>query len=247
MKYVNPHASRCKSFTWQGETFPSIAAFCRRFGVSPEAVYDRLKRGITGPELAKRRLRQHLGLLFLLCLIPIARADVMIAWSDVTLFNDGTPIPDGTAVMYFLYSAPCVTDPAAPADAATFTRISDTPLTTNSYSWSQPVGCTQYRVSAVVNSFEGDISQPISVIVTGPPATPQPPTAQQVVSSTDLAAYRMRQSVDGYTMVPYGTVAAGTVCDTTRTLDGYHLVPRSSVTLTSKVDVLPLVSWAHCQ
>jgi hypothetical protein len=71
---------------------------------------------------------------------------------------------------------------------------------------------------------------------------PNPPTGLMV---TEVTAYKMRQSVDGFSFVAVGTVPLGTACND---LDasGMHVIPRASVKLSSRFDTMPLVVFAKC-
>jgi hypothetical protein len=83
--------------------------------------------------------------------------------------------------------------------------------------------------------------------VTVPAPKPSPPSGvSATVSATNPTAYKMRQSVDGYSFVAIGTVAPGTSCDVNHSADGLTPVPRSAVTLASRFDTLPLVVFAKC-
>lgn len=48
---------RRRPITHNGVTYPSIAAFCRAFGLGQNAVMHRLRRGLTGDQLAAKDLR----------------------------------------------------------------------------------------------------------------------------------------------------------------------------------------------
>lgn len=87
---------------------------------------------------------------------------------------------------------------------------------------------------------ESDPSNVLSKTVLS--AKPMPPTGLAV---TSMIAYKMRQTVDGFTFVAIGSVAAGTQCSDL-SAQGFNVVPRSAVKLTSKFDTLPLIAWAVC-
>lgn len=104
---------------------------------------------------------------------------------------------------------------------------------------SPPVADGAYCVSVQtqVGSVLSDYTVPAQVtLATAPPPGP-------VVK--DGIAYKMRQAVDGYTFVPIGSVPVGTPC-LASSADGFNLIARANVTLTSKFDTLPLVVFAKC-
>jgi hypothetical protein len=59
-------------------------------------------------------------------------------------------------------------------------------------------------------------------------------------------AYKQRQAVDGVTYVAIGSVPIDTACTMSGQAGGYMIVPRASVKLASRFDVLPVTAWAHC-
>jgi hypothetical protein len=52
----NFHTLNAKPITLDGTVYPSITAFARKFGLHPNAVTERLKRGVTGKDLAAKSL-----------------------------------------------------------------------------------------------------------------------------------------------------------------------------------------------
>ena len=81
----------------------------------------------------------------------------------------------------------------------------------------------------------------VAVATIAQPA-PNPP----VLKTVDVTAYKMRQSIDGFSFVTIGTVPLGIECNAALNADGVYVVPRSSVKLASKFDTLPLVTFAKC-
>lgn len=76
------------------------------------------------------------------------------------------------------------------------------------------------------------------------PPTPNPP----VITLTSIAptVYRQRDTVDGFTLVAFGTAPLGTPCNPALECNGLHVIPRAAVTPASKFDTLPLKVFAQC-
>lgn len=45
-----------RPITHKGVTYPSVQAFCRKFGLGQSAVFHRLSRGVTDEELSAKKL-----------------------------------------------------------------------------------------------------------------------------------------------------------------------------------------------
>lgn len=83
----------------------------------------------------------------------------------------------------------------------------------------------------------------------GPP--PEPPCCLVVVEP-DLTAYAFSQSNDLFTLFPVGTVPAGTVCDSTQSVDdnnfdeALYLVPRNEVSWANSASSEWPIVFAKC-
>lgn len=169
-----------------------------------------------------------------------------VSWTARTINGDGSAFATGTTLTYNLYAAPqgqTLTQVAKDLTTLTTTRTNVVFGTTYCYA------LTAVAHVAGVASAESAQSAPVCGTPLQPiPATPAAPGNVQVaaVQAADTHAYRMRQAVDGYTWVAFGTVPPGTACDATHEADGYMLVPRASVTLANRFDAYPLLSWAKC-
>lgn len=86
--------------------------------------------------------------------------------------------------------------------------------------------------SAASNVVKTTVAQP----------APNPP----VLVTVDMTAYKMRQSIDGFSFVAIGTVPLGVECKGDMPADGFYVVPRANVKLTSRFDTLPLITFAKC-
>lgn len=165
-----------------------------------------------------------------------------LTWTAPTQNTDGTDIPAtgplslaSSRVEWFQCASAQSAWPAspsnatvpAPATAYTVTGLADGQLFCFRVRWANVAGTS----SAYSNVGTKQI----------PVTTPNPP----VLTVVQTTAYRMRQSVDGFEMVSLGTVPLGTECGT-KSVDGYYIVPRSAVTLTSRFDTKPLLTFARC-
>lgn len=86
--------------------------------------------------------------------------------------------------------------------------------------------------SAMSNPVQGTVAAPV----------PNPGS----ITVTVPVAFKMRQTIDGFSFVSIGSVPIGTPCDATHSVDGKYLVPRAKVTLTSRFDTMPLIVFAEC-
>lgn len=163
--------------------------------------------------------------------------DVKITCTSPTTNTDGTPITAAQGILTFnLYgglSGQTKQKLVTGAATCSFTRTSVAP------------GTQEYQVTAVTGTVESALSSIASVVVA--PPTPNPPTGVAAsVQASNTSAYKMRQAVDGFSFVAIGTIPVGTACDMTHNVDGYSVIARSNVTLTSRFDTLPLVVYAKC-
>lgn len=104
-----------------------------------------------------------------------------------------------------------------------------------------PSGTNYWAVTAVSSTgVESAKSAVVSKAVPDP--TPNPPTGLTV---SNVTAYKMRQTIDGYSFVAIGTVPLGTQCKG-QSIDGLSIVPRDAVVMASKLDTKPLIAFAAC-
>jgi hypothetical protein len=102
-----------------------------------------------------------------------------------------------------------------------------------------------FDLTTLAGSGESAHTNEVSVTIVAPLPSP-PGNVTIAVLAADNTAYKMRQAVDGFQMVKIGTVPIGTSCDSTHNVDGYSLIQRSNVALTSRFDTMPLVVYAKC-
>ena len=156
---------------------------------------------------------------------PVPSNGAALSWNPPTKNTDGSNITKAiTFTVYDNGTAVCTTSNVTAGLA------------------SLSVGAHPFTVTAKTADGESAASNIATKTVL--PSPPNPPTNLLVNGS--LTAYKQRFSVDGIQMVAIGKIAPGTACDASHVTDGYNLVPRSAVTLSSKFDTLPLVVWASC-
>lgn len=186
-------------------------------------------------------MRYVFAIASLLLAVTASAADINWKWDAPTKWEDGTAIQSGTPLAYRVYAAL----QGQPKKLLTTTAV--TGLTWKQAGVAPGVWCAE--LTAIGNGAEGQHSLEGCATVTAPPApkpaAPGAPTGE-VVLIADNSAYKMRQAVDGYSFVSIGRIPVGTSCSVDHSADGYSLVPRSNVTLTSRFDTMPLVVFAKC-
>lgn len=136
-----------------------------------------------------------------------------------TAYTDGTPISG--AITYRFYRG-------TTAGSQT-TASPDQPSC--AYTWpGLAVGTHYFSATAIVDGEESERSNVASKVIV---ATPNPPTNLTV--QADTTAFVIVKSRDRVALVPVGTVAPGTSCDSTQQILGRFVVPRASVTFASSV------------
>lgn len=182
---------------------------------------------------------QFLALIVLAFLFHSAHAGTLnVAWTAPATCADGTATSGCATTGYKVYSGPCgqakttvIASPAASALTASIPNL--------------PPGKICVDMTTLAGTAESDHSNEVSATIPAP--LPNPPgNVTATVQVADNSAYKMRQSIDGFTFVAIGTIPPGTNCDTSHNVDGYSVVARSNVTLTSRFDTLPLVVYAKC-
>jgi hypothetical protein len=183
-------------------------------------------------------VRYLLGLLLLASSAAIA-ADLNVTWKNAAVYTDGSSMPSTDIVSSTV---------SCGLNQTTLTLTVTAQGAAQSATVPGALSGKVYVCGVVTNSkSNGSSAIAFSNNVTTPAPKPSPPSGVTLtVSATDTTAYKMRQSVDGYSFVAIGTVNAGTACDATHSADGYSPVPRANVKLASKFDTLPLVAFAKC-
>lgn len=173
-------------------------------------------------------------LAFALNLLPAAHgADVSLTWTAPTQNTDGSALTNLQS--YKVYRA------ATQAGLATAPVLATVPAPASGYhDLTAGVGTWYYSVTA--RSAAGVESiQSNSVSVTIVPPAPNPPGN---LNATRVA-YTILKQPDRLVMIPVGTVAANTPCDTSQPVGtGYYVVPNAAVTWTGTTR--PVVVVAQC-
>lgn len=162
------------------------------------------------------------ALLLLLVSGNVLAGSALASWEAPTQNTDGTPIV--LPLTYTLYGGVQGQPKVALATVSSLSYQHTT----------APNGVTYcYQVTAIAGGEESAPTGEGCKVMVG-------------LAVTVTTAYRMRLKVDGYDMVPLGTVPLGTSCVEGKTVDGLSPVPRDSVTLTSRFDTKPVVIFAKC-
>lgn len=159
-------------------------------------------------------------------------------WTKPTQNTDGSALTDGTG--YKVYAAQTA------AGLATATPVTVTGINTLTYTVTGlSAGTWYFGVKTTATSGDSAMTNPASTVI--PATAPLPPsglTASPVVIAA--TAYKLRQAVDGLSLVAIGTIPIGTPCDAQNTVNGYSLVPRAAVKMASAFDTKPLITLASC-
>lgn len=183
------------------------------------------------------------GLLLVLAIsafapLPAMAAPVPLTCTAPTKYTDGTSIAVGTPITFKFYRG---TTAAAAASATTPVATATTCAATDNAG----PGQWFYVATATVGGVESARTSAVTITVPNP--TPEAPTnLQATVQVADTNAYKLRQSVDGFQLVAFGTVPVGTACDVSKVVNGYALVPRAAVTPRTRFEPLPLMAFAKC-
>lgn len=165
-------------------------------------------------------------------------------WVPPTQNTDGTPLTDLAG--YNIYRGTTAANlvrikSVGPA----VTTLDDPGLATGTYVYA----VTSVNASSQESAKSATASAAVNGSITSASATaaiqsiPNPPTGLTVVN---VVAYKMRQSVDGFSFVAVGTIPLGTACNEQLPASGFNVVPRASVKMASRFDTLPLVVFAKC-
>lgn len=190
------------------------------------------------------------GITLLLCAMSAAQAGEATLYWEPPLFNtDGTPADDiaGYVVTW-----------GKGSDYRTHSNVSD--MNWDGYRWAYIQNLEPGRWYFSVRAYntqrtesdavtvDKEIVGPAPVVIDAPtpvpppPRTPAPPTNVRVSSPI---AYTIQQKADSVQLVRSGTVPLGTTCDTTQTVNGLNVVPRSAVTLTKYKSAKVVLAECH--
>lgn len=181
----------------------------------------------------RQALAALLTLALFFCVTMAWAGTATLTWTNPTTRTDGTPV---TVAQVKVYRG---------ATCAAQTVIATIPVASSYTDTSAPAGSNCYAVTALdAGGLESPKSATATLVV--PVAPPSAPTGLAgVVQVSDTGAYKLRQSVDGFAFVRIGTVPAGTAC-LDQSVGEYAVVPRGTVTLASRFDTLPLITFAKC-
>ena len=169
-------------------------------------------------------------LLLLVFVAPAMAGDVTLSWTPATQNDDGTDYtnPDGYIIDY---------GQASGAYTETV-RIANPDVT--SYVIEDLASGRWYFAAKSVNT-DGIESIYSAEVFKDVVAAPNPPSGFTVQDET---VYGISQSLDVVTLFPVGTVAVGSACDGSMSVNGHYRVPRDDVTFPTTVQ--PPVVFALC-
>jgi hypothetical protein len=169
------------------------------------------------------------------CLLSTTTAqsgEATLTWEPSTQLTDGSSYYDRSAYKIYYGLAPSNLDQI---------------IVTGANSTSQVVsglapGSWYFGISAISNSHgESALSGIVSLTLQAPLPTPLAPQGLTIKANT---VYTLVKRVDGFLLIPAGTVPLGTPCDGTQQVNGFYVVPRSKVAWLGSVK--PDVVVAKC-
>jgi hypothetical protein len=176
-----------------------------------------------------RRILTTVAALFITLPHTVRAAETTLSWTPPITNTNGTPLTNlaGYRIYYgqgTLGQTIQVMNPAA----TSFVVNGLTPGT-----WS-------FEVTAYTAQAESARSNRVQRTFLEAPTVPNAP----VVQAGALTVYTIVKRVDGFVLLPVGTVPAGTQCDPSQSVNGRYAVPRAVVTWTGSTR--PDVVVANC-
>lgn len=172
---------------------------------------------------------------------PITIGKAILYWTNPTTNEDNTAIPatgQGALATTTLEYGVCTITGAFGTKQGQITVAAPAALATVNMTVAQEY-C--FRAAAVNNLGGTSIWSNVATKINTPLA-PAQPTNLHV--GANLTAYVIGQNSNRVTMVPVGTVAAGTACDSKYSVMGMNVVPQASVSFASPSDAV--VVFAKC-
>jgi hypothetical protein len=165
-----------------------------------------------------------------------------VSWTPPVQNTAGQPLVGELALTgYSIYHH---IEPITSANRAAATKT-DVSAEANEYTFNLSGGSTgltyYFRVTAINIAGESALSAEVSKFIKADSTVPEPP-GNIIVSET--IAYTIVKRVDGFVMLPVGTVPPNTPCIVEQTINGYYVVPRTSVTWSG--NIRPDVVVAKC-
>lgn len=162
-----------------------------------------------------------LGLLLALVSGQAAAATKTVSWHNPTQNTDESSLPpeliQQTTVVW------AATQAGLPA--STLTKVVTGPATSTSISLNPGTWFVAAKTTAK-NGNTSVLSAAVQLTVSDP--VPNPPTGV-TVTAVETTAFQVIGTLDKFTLLPVGTVPAGTACNPTQSVNGHYGVPRASV------------------
>ena len=172
--------------------------------------------------------------------------EATLTWTHPTQYVDATPLPLANIARTEIQYAKCNAARTGFLSGATPVIGSVAPPPATGTIAGLTAGTWCFRARTVTTASESSVWSGFvsTVIVDDPvPAIPTPPT-DLTVNPTVRTAYSLVKRVDRLVLAAVGTVAPGTACVPTQQVNGYFVVPRSSVIWSGSVK--PDVVVATC-
>ena len=169
---------------------------------------------------------------------PAFSANLLVTWKNGTTYTDGSVMPATDIVSSTV---------ACGLTQTTLTLTATVPGALQTASIPGALAGKVYVCGVMTNSRNnGSSATAFSNNATVPAPAPSPPTGVGLTVTADTTTYKLRQAVDGISLVSIGTLAPQTACDASQSVNGYFRVPRAAVKLASRFDTLPLTVYAQC-
>ena len=164
-----------------------------------------------------------------------ANGSALVSWIAPTQNTDNTPLINlaGFEIFHSTSVAGLLT--------ATPIILNDKLLTTYTIT-GLPAGSRYYAMKAFdTNGVRSDMTNSVTNVVTIPAGSatatvtvttkPKPP----VIVTVSVVVYNVIKKIDGFVLLPVGTIPLDTECNPNQTINGYNVVPRSKVTWSGSV------------
>jgi len=187
-------------------------------------------------------------IILLLFSFSVIAGEMTLTWTNATSMTDDSLIPTD------------VSDPNSLAKTeieygtCSVVNVPEEPYTTVVVDTTTPGAQESFKIDTIEpgvwcvwakhqlkNGVYSAYSAPVSKTILDTPVVPDPPTDFNTI---ETIAYTLVKQIDRFILLPVGTVAVGTKCDPTQYVNGYYVVPITSVTFSGTVR--PVVVVAKC-
>jgi hypothetical protein len=178
---------------------------------------------------------------------PLWAADITVSWTAPTAYVDGTALPASAIASYDVQYGTCSADKKSITGTPQLVNVPGTATSKVISGIGAGWVCAQARTltanaqSAWATNADGTLASKLIIL------EPKPPGNLTVAGGNGVAYMAIRRD-NAYAMLPVGTVAGGTLCDSTNGVIAagktYFAVPANSVTWYGTSQ--PTVALATC-